>query len=178
MTLPLIILALLAALAGVLGIPHALGGHNWIHQWLASEGGLGEAAHGSEGMERILAGASVLWALMWAMVALTIYTKRLDWVRGVVERSRALYRLIWNKYYIDEIYDRLIVRPIHWLSQNLLWRFVDMGLIDGLMVNGSARLSQFFGQAMGILQTGILNSYAFYFLVALVGLGFWVWRFG
>jgi NADH-quinone oxidoreductase subunit L len=178
MTLPLIVLALLAAVGGFLGVPHALGGHNLIHGWLGMEGGVpGAEQEGSAFLERILAGASVAWAFLWALVAVVLYTQKIDWVRSFVERSKALYRLVFNKYYIDELYDRLIVRPFYWISQKVLWRGLDAEVIDDLMVNGSARATQFLGQVAGALQTGILNSYALYFLMALVGLLIWIWRY-
>ena len=177
MTLPLILLGLLALVGGLVAIPQALGGHNWIHEWLGMEGGV-HVLHGeeSESLERIFAGMSVGWAALWASVALLIYTKKPGFVRRLAEGFKGLYQLLFNKYYIDELYDRVIVRPLNWISQKVLWKGVDSDLIDGLIVNGSARASEFLGQVAGAFQSGVVNSYALYFLIGILGFLWWVWR--
>ncbi|MFO1518127.1 MAG: NADH-quinone oxidoreductase subunit L [bacterium] len=177
MTLPLIVLGILAVVGGWIGIPTALGGNNLIHHWLELEGGV-PGLHGeeAESLERIFAGLSVAWAGVWALLAVFIYTKKPDFPRKLADKLRGLYRLVFNKYYVDEIYDRLIIRPLNWISRKVLWKGVDADLIDGIAVNGSARASEFLGQVAGAFQTGVVNNYALYFLIALVGLMIWVWK--
>lgn len=193
MTLPLVILAILATLAGGLGVPHALGGHNFIHQWLEGEtvSEITEKAsylfHSSSAivasiksgyeeiqLERFFAGLSVAWAFLCALLAYYLYSKRQNLVEKFTKSVQPLYRLILNKYYVDEIYDRLIVKPIRFVSEKVLWRGVDAGLIDGLVINGSAKATRFLGELAGIFQTGIVNSYALYFLAGIVGLVAWL----
>ncbi len=72
-------------------------------------------------------------------------------------------RVLLRKYYIDEIYDAVIVRPLVWLSRVILWKGVDQHLVDGAAVNGSARLSRIFGWAGSKLQTGQVGMHAILF---------------
>jgi NADH-quinone oxidoreductase subunit L len=72
---------------------------------------------------------------------------------------RGFARVLYNKWYVDELYDALIVRPIVSVSRGL-WRFIDAGLIDGA-VNGVGYASRAFGWVGSRLQTGQLNTYAF-----------------
>ena len=73
-----------------------------------------------------------------------------------------VHRLVANKYYVDELYDAALVRPLVSLSENVLYRGIDAGLIDGAVVNGSARLVR--GFASGVLrhfQSGLTQGYLF-----------------
>jgi NADH-quinone oxidoreductase subunit L len=74
-------------------------------------------------------------------------------------------RILFRKYYVDEIYDALIVRPVVWLSRFVLWKGVDQGVVDGAAVNGSARLSRGLGWLGSQLQTGQVGVYVVLFLV-------------
>jgi NADH-quinone oxidoreductase subunit L len=76
------------------------------------------------------------------------------------------FGLVLNrKYYIDELYDAIVVRPVVWLSRVVLWRGVDQGVVDGAAVNGMARLSQGLGWLGSRLQTGQVGVYVVLFLV-------------
>ncbi len=74
-------------------------------------------------------------------------------------------RVLLNKYYVDELYDALIVRPTDWVSRKVLWRVVDGGAIDGAAVNGAAKLSRLFGWLGTQFQTGNLTTYVVLFVV-------------
>jgi len=76
------------------------------------------------------------------------------------------FALVLNrKYYIDELYDAVVVRPLLWLSRVVLWRGVDQGLVDGAAVNGAAWTSRVFGGGLRLLQTGHVGAYVVLFLV-------------
>ena len=79
-----------------------------------------------------------------------------------------LARVINRKYYVDEIYDAVFVRPLVWLSRTVLWKGVDQGLVDGAGVNGSARLSRGLGWLGSRLQTGQVGIYVVLFLVGVL----------
>ena len=166
MTSVLIVLALLSLVGGWVGIPHALGGHNYFESWLQLGVDHG-AGHDSLAMERNMAILSALWAVLVSAFALFIYLRHPEWPTRWAAGARALYRLLLNKFYVDEIYQALIVRPIRLTSEFLLARVVDEGLIDGGMVRGSGRLASWAGSAVNLLQSGLANNYAFYFLIAL-----------
>lgn len=172
MTSVLMVLALLSIVGGWVGIPHALGGHNWIESWLVL-GAPSEGRLGSMDLERNLAILSAAWAAVVSIFAVLVYIKFPHWPEAWAEHARALYRLLWNKFYVDEIYDALIVRPIRVTSEFLLARVVDEGVIDGGLIHGSGRLISWAGSAVNFLQGGLANNYAFFFLIALGGLVFW-----
>ena len=69
-------------------------------------------------------------------------------------------RVLANKYYVDEIYDATIVKPVVGVSRGLLWRGIDNGLIDGLGVNGSAYFARLVGWIGSRIQSGQLGTYA------------------
>jgi len=77
-----------------------------------------------------------------------------------------IQKVLLNKWYVDEIYDALIVRPTVWMSRNVLWKFFDTGVIDGAMVNGSAWTARAVGFVGSAVQTGRL---AWYLLVFVIG---------
>jgi NADH-quinone oxidoreductase subunit L len=73
--------------------------------------------------------------------------------------QRTVQKLLVNKYYVDEIYDALVVRPIHWVSNAVLWRVVDERGIDG-SVNGLAHAARAVGERVRQVQSGNTRSYA------------------
>jgi NADH-quinone oxidoreductase subunit L len=81
---------------------------------------------------------------------------------------RGLYALVYNKYYVDQIYGALIVRPLLWISTNVLWHFVDEKLIDGA-VNGTGRVAREAGGQLREIQSGNARSYATWVVVGAVG---------
>ena len=111
--------------------------------------------------ERWLAAASVLVAGAGALVAAWLYLWRPELPAKIRESIAGLHRVVANKYYVDEAYDAVLVRPLVSLSENVLYRGIDAGLIDGA-ANGSARLVR--GFASGVLrhfQSGLTQGYLF-----------------
>ncbi|HET7471456.1 MAG TPA: hypothetical protein VFJ81_17370, partial [Gemmatimonadales bacterium] len=81
-------------------------------------------------------------------------------------------RVLNRKYYVDELYDALVVRPVEWLSRVVLWRGVDQGVVDGAAVNGAAVISRLLGGGLRLLQTGQVGVYVVLFLVGAI----WILR--
>jgi NADH-quinone oxidoreductase subunit L len=77
-------------------------------------------------------------------------------------------RILNKKWYVDELYDACVVRPIMWFSRAVLWRVVDAGIIDGVGVNGAAATSRILGWLTSRLQTGELGFYAVIFVIGVV----------
>jgi NADH-quinone oxidoreductase subunit L len=77
-------------------------------------------------------------------------------------------KVLWKKWYVDELYDAVIVRPVHWVSRTLLWRVVDVGVVDGAGVNGAAVVSRALGWLGSRLQTGELGFYVVVFVVGVI----------
>ncbi len=176
MTFALVVLAVLSAVAGFLGLPEVLGGHDWIKHWLNLGAGSAKAhsAH-DHAMELILMGVSVAVAACAILLAFLLYRNGLE---GPERRARAMqpiHNLLTNKFYVDEIYDAIIVRPIRSLSQSVFFRVVDQKLINEVFVNGSGKVLSWLGSCVSRIQNGFVNRYAFYFLLAVsVFLGIWV----
>ena len=81
-------------------------------------------------------------------------------------------RVLYKKYYVDEAYDAIIVRPLHTMSR-FLWRFVDSVLIDG-SVNMVGNLARAFGWVGSLFQTGQINTYAFILTIGVLVILGWV----
>jgi NADH-quinone oxidoreductase subunit L len=182
MTLPLVILAVLSVVGGIVGIPEALGGSNDFHHWLApmlaNENGtlpVEPGRHFPHWVEYLLIVLSVAVALSGYFTARWFYIRKPETARNLAERMPISYQLLSNKYYIDEIYHIFIVQPIKLISTYILWKIFDVGVIDGL-VNLTGRSVRGLGRVAARLQSGYAQAYAVTFIlgVALV-LGALLW---
>ncbi|MGE3341926.1 MAG: NADH-quinone oxidoreductase subunit L [Vicinamibacterales bacterium] len=193
MAIALIVLAVGSVLAGFFGVPHALGGHNAIEAFLAPSfqamsltlsepaiagavEGAAEAVHGDTATELGLMGLSVAIALAGIMLATVFYKNGFSRADAMAQRFSGLHRLLLNKYYVDEIYDAVIVQPIKALSTGVLWKRVDVGVIDGI-VNGVGLLVRGWSAILRRVQTGSVRAYAMSIFVGVVSiLGYYLWR--
>ncbi len=186
MTVPLIILAAGSVLAGLVGIPAVLGGVNHFHHFLepslgplphdiaavaaghgAEAAGHGEAAHGSHTLEVVLMMLSVLVGLIGIFVAHRLYIKAPLIPKRMAESAAGLYRLVYNKYFVDEAYEASLVRPGYRISESLLFKVVDVWIIDGT-VNAVGAIARLFGSTVRLLQTGLVRTYALFFLLGVL----------
>ena len=150
MWLPLAILAIPSALIGLLlgwGGPES-----WFHHFTKSV--FPEAHHDASGNVILFMVISSVVGLAGIAFAWTRYSKRVP----SDEPTGAIHRLLANKYYVDEIYNALIVQPVKNGSHFLLWKLVDNGIIDGI-VNGVAAIIRFVGGTLRRLQTGLVQVY-------------------
>ncbi|GAA4009830.1 NADH-quinone oxidoreductase subunit L [Hymenobacter fastidiosus] len=173
MTLPLIMLAILAAVGGFMGAPMFLGGKHYLADYLAPlftysqrlnpEAFAGELDHGTE---LLLIGLSVAAGVLGILLAYVQYVSR--GVRPATDDAQrsAPESLVYHKYYIDELYNALFVRPVMWLSTGL-YRFVEQGLIDPV-VNGFGRVTLGGGQLLRYVQTGFVGLYLILMVVGIV----------
>ena len=150
MWLPLAILAIPSALIGLL---LGWGGHkSWFHDF--TKGVFPEAHHEASGNVVLFMVISSVVGLAGIAFAWTRYSKRVP----SDEPTNAMHKFVANKYYVDEIYNSLIVQPIKNASHYLLWRIVDNGVIDGI-VNGVAAVIRLIGGTLRRLQTGLVQAY-------------------
>jgi NADH-quinone oxidoreductase subunit L len=186
MAIALIVLAVGSIVAGFFGVPHALGGHNAIEAFLAPSfqamslsgeaAHAAEAVHGDTATELGLMGLSVAIALAGIMLATVFYKNGFSRAEAMSQRFSGLHRLLLNKYYVDEIYDAVIVQPIKALSTGVLWKRVDVGVIDGI-VNGVGLLVRGWSAILRRVQTGSVRAYAMSIFVGVVSiLGYYLWR--
>ena len=167
MTIPLIILAILSIIGGFMGLPAVFSENHILSNFLEPVLGFSrlavpsafEAAHLDHATEYMLMGISVAVAVVAIIIAYVTYVSK----KAVPADERAelspLHKLIYNKYYIDEIYNALIVQPIMWLSTGL-HRFVEKGVIDPI-VNGFGKSAIIGGRNLRFLQTGAIGFYIF-----------------
>jgi NADH-quinone oxidoreductase subunit L len=177
MAFALIVLAVGSVLAGYVGVPAVLGGGNWFAHFLEPSFHV-EAAHEatSAGLELSLMVVSSGVAIAGIGIAFYFFLRNRNAAARIAERFAGLHRVLFHKYYVDEIYDAAVVQPIRIVSTEGLWKIVDVGVIDGA-VNGVGRLVAGTSDTMRRLQTGSVRAYAaslFFGVVAI--LGYYLWR--
>jgi NADH-quinone oxidoreductase subunit L len=169
MTGPLVVLGILSAVGGWLNIPAflplgpAAGLEHWVEP-VVGESALaitkGQAPHLSHALEYGLVGLAVAIAVIGIWIAWSRLEPKALVPKAQAKPEEGFQRVLENKYYVDEMYDKTIVRPTYATSKNLLWRGIDNGLIDGLMVNGSAWLARGVGWMGSAMQSGQVGTYA------------------
>lgn len=152
MTLPLGVLALLSILGGFFRVP----------VWL--EPVLGKTA---EGHETSLVIISVAAGLVGIFLAWLFYVAKPGLPDAVAGSARGLYNLVYNKYFVDEAYDKVIVTPLVEGSRTVLWKGMDLGVVDGI-VNGVGFVSRGIGGILRNLQGGSIRNYAALTLLGVV----------
>ena len=162
MTVPLNILAVLALIGGFIGIPHLSAIEGFLEPVFAHH----EAAHASGVLEWVLMALSALVAIVAIILAQYMYLVNPGVPGRLSRRYASIYRLLSNKYYVDEIYMALIVNPLRRLAGFLSQTF-DAGIIDGA-VNGLAAFFGWTGEETRKLQTGYVRNYGLAMLVGVV----------
>jgi NADH-quinone oxidoreductase subunit L len=114
-------------------------------------------------MEFLMMGISVIIALIGIGIAYLFYVKNPALPKQLAEKQKGLYTLVFNKYYIDELYEILFINSLKRLGTGL-WRGFDDFVIDGA-VNGTAYLIGLISGAMRKIQTGLVQNYAFAMIV-------------
>lgn len=168
MTIPLYILAFLAVVGGLLGIPAVVahGELNWISHWLTAPYGgpvavaeLSPHPAGFITIEIVLLLVGALIAIAGVLVAWRVYTRKgLAFDDQLRTSLGGLFRWAQAKYYWDEFYDRVVVRPVVGGSYNGLGPF-DQKIVDGT-VNGVGKITRGLGGVLRLIQSGIVQNYA------------------
>jgi NADH-quinone oxidoreductase subunit L len=169
---PLVVLAVLSVVGGWLAAPAFLGRPDYFANFLTPVFGgresaevLGEAA--AHTLELTLAFVAVGAALAGWGVAYWLYLVRPEKADGLAKSMAPAYRILLNKYYVDELYDAVIVKPLVWISTNVLWKVVDVEAIDGT-VNGIAGGTTAIGDGVRHTQSGNTRSYAVWVVVGAI----------
>ncbi|MFH1130584.1 MAG: NADH-quinone oxidoreductase subunit L, partial [Pseudomonadota bacterium] len=180
MAFPLMVLAFGATILGFLGLPGEK--HNFFHHWLAPvlEQGYHKGEHAgvkmvganalahNHGLEYGLMGLSVLVALLGILLAFRLFGKGPSLsAKHLASRFSRLHRMLQFKYWVDEIYDAIIVKPLKWVARNVLFKIVDVFFIDLLAVNGSAFVVDGVGRMARWIQNGNLQHYLVAFAVGI-----------
>lgn len=175
MTIPLIILAVLSAIGGFIGIPAVFGGGHWLENFLSPVFAVSASKTGTLTLdhttEYILMAISVLGALIAMLYAYSRYVKQ-SHIPAEDRADRAvLARLSYHKFFIDELYNSLITRPLDALS-SFFYRTVDKLGIDGI-VNGFGKAALESSKGFRLLQTGMVGFYIFMMVAGVLALLFY-----
>jgi NADH-quinone oxidoreductase subunit L len=158
MTIPLMILAVGALSAGWIGIAPLFGGSNWVAHFF--EPVLGHPhVHGTHAEEWMVVSISIAVALGGILVSTIFYYWKPEIPKILGDKFKGIYTVLWNKYYVDELYDFILVRPTFWIASNILVGFTDAKIIEGI-VNGIPKAIGNFGGRLRKIQTGQLQHYA------------------
>jgi NADH-quinone oxidoreductase subunit L len=171
MTIPLMVLAFGAAFGGMIGtVLIEPSGAIWDGAiFVLPENNVLEAAHHIPAAPHYL---PMVLAFTGIGVAFVMYILRPEWPARVAERFRPVHVFLVHKWYFDELYDLLFVRPAKWLGHNL-WRSGDGLVIDGFGPDGIAAATVDIARRATRLQTGYLYHYAFAMLIGVAALVTW-----
>jgi len=177
MALALIVLAVGSVVAGYAGLPSILGGGDWFARYLEPSFGAAPVEEVVEhGLEATLMVVSIAVAVAGIGIAAYFFLKNRRAADAIAERFSGVRTLLLNKYYVDEVYDATVVQPIRIVSQEGLWKVVDVKLIDAA-VNGVGQTVAASSDRVRRLQTGSVRAYAasVFFGVVMI-LGYYLWR--
>ncbi len=167
MTIPLMLIAIGAVFSGWVGIPEVLGGSNHFARFMAPVLGHPEV-HVPEGMafsektlEFLLMSISVLAGLLGIGLAWLVYIKKPSLQTLLPRRVPHFYRYLYRKWYWDEIYYYLIVRPTLWVAETFVGLIVDTFVIEGT-VNGLPATVRVVGSGLRRFQSGVVQYYALF----------------
>ncbi len=183
MTVPLMVLSVLSIFGGLLGVPASLGGSNLVERFLEPVLGLGkekllQSAGGPGSIHQVVAETAVhqSFAPEYRLMLVTttivfigilasyiLYMKKRSVPGVVAEKNPSFYRLLLNKWYVDELYEKVFLNPLH-VASLFLWRGIDVVVIDGL-VNSTGAFFMNCGTTWKASQSGYVQRYAVTFLV-------------
>jgi NADH-quinone oxidoreductase subunit L len=171
MLVPLVVLAILAGIGGFIGLPAFVGIGNAIDEFLHpvfSDSGVVHTATGGAAVEAGLISVSTVAAVVGLLAAYWIYIRRWGLAARLTKSGQWLYDIIYNKYYVDELYAEAIVKPLRMLGQ-VLADAVEQRSIDRI-VNGIADLIGLTGTGLRRLQTGLVRNYALAMLAGAIAI--------
>lgn len=166
MYIPLMILAVFSAIAGFVGIPHVLGGHNQIEHFLSSVIIVPEGHNVPHEIEIPLMILSVVLALAGILTAFFVFLWKEHISEFIASKNQQLKSILENKYYIDEIYESIILKPIRKFADQVSYKIIDFFIIDGF-VNNLGPFLYSVGSKLRLIHNGKIQTY-----VVLMYLGF------
>jgi NADH-quinone oxidoreductase subunit L len=171
MTIPLIVLAILSVVGGFMGIPEIFGSHHALNLFMApvfekSQSILGEHTHLEHTTEYALMGGVVAITLVLIIIAYILYVRSKKLPAPDETSLSPVGRVLYNKYYIDELYYAIITRPLNGLSK-ALDAVVERVVIDRI-VNGAGKAVTWGGKTLRLVQTGNTGFYIFAMVISVI----------
>jgi len=158
MTIPLMLLCVGAVASGWVGIPKLLGGGAHFIEFMKPVLGHPEG-HGTHADEWMVMAVSIIAGLSGIGLAYFMYLRRTDIPVKLAEQFRGAHRILFNKYYVDELYSFILIRPTIWIAKNVLIGITDAKMIEAI-VNGVPAAIGGFSRQLRKVQTGFLHHYA------------------
>jgi len=164
MTIPLAILAIGAIASGWVGIPSLLGETIGIEhsdrfgEFLAPVFGGRHLPEGSHSEEWLVMALSISAGLLGIIVSAIMYLRKTDLPERIGKSFSYIYKILWNKYYVDELYDLIIVRPTLWIANSVIVNVTDGRIIEGI-VNGIPAAIGRLSHGLRRFQTGLVHQY-------------------
>lgn len=158
MTVPLVLLCVGAVAAGWVGIPHLLGGGAHFTEFMKPVLGHPEG-HGTSADEWMVVVVSIAAGLFGIGLAYFMYMVRKDLPAKLAAQFSGAYKVLFNKYYVDELYSFILIRPTIWIAKNVLIGITDAKMIEAV-VNGVPAAIGGFSRQLRKVQTGFLHHYA------------------
>jgi len=175
MTVPMIILAILSVVGGYIGVPEVLGGSNFIEHFLEPSFTLTGLAgvetghlfhHVSHSVEYLLMIIAVAVGLAGIYIAYLFYVKNRELPEKLVKSYPLLHNLMYNKWYVDEIYEIIFEKPGHFIG-SVFWVIWDELIVDGV-VRGVTGIIRGVGYGLRFVQTGSVQFYAVSILLGII----------
>ncbi|MES2566057.1 MAG: NADH-quinone oxidoreductase subunit L [Bacteroidota bacterium] len=166
MTIPLIVLAILSVVGGVLGLPEFWGATNWMHHHLDSIIVHKNPSILNHTKEWTLMAIAVLSAVATIFFAYMVYMKNQILPEANDQKLTGIKKLIYNKYYVDELYDMIIRKPLDGISV-AFYKFLDLEVVDGI-VNGVGSAVMGIGAVVRKAQTGHIGLYIFGMVLGII----------
>lgn len=161
MTFPLIVLALLSVIGGFIGVPEILGGHHELRSFLSPVITTEAEHHIEHSTEYLLMGISVAVAAIAIIFAINKYSKKPE-----LEDAGGFGKVLFNKWYVDEFYDAIVVKPLGALA-GFFKNIIEKSGIDGA-VNGVGKLVNYSSRQLRLLQSGLVTGYILFMVLAII----------
>jgi NADH-quinone oxidoreductase subunit L len=169
MTIPLIVLAVLSVVGGLIGIPEVLHGHHYLEAYLKpvfEDSSLRLVHHLSHGTEIIIMIVAVLVMALALLFAYIKYVKNNTLPANEGETLNPIHNLVYKKYLIDELYENVIMKPINFIGE-ALHKVVDNQIVDGI-VNGFGSMVTGVSGVIRKAQSGNIGLYVFVMVISIV----------
>jgi NADH-quinone oxidoreductase subunit L len=166
----LVALAFLSVVGGIIAVPHTMVPFhmpNYLEHWLGTLMHNAELTEAGEHLSSIFIAISVIVAFLGLGIAHAMYGRKSDLAAKMAAKAGCIYRLVLNKYWIDELYTKYIYTPIYKLSETILFQVFDKKCIDG-SVNGSGKVCQKISRIALKMQQGDMQFYLLYMVVGLL----------
>lgn len=169
MTIPLMVLAVLSIVGGFVGIPEVLGGTHFLEEFLKpvfEDSSLRMAHHLSHDTEYMLMGVAITVMAVAIYYAHDIYVKKNTLPVGETEELNPIHKLVYKKYWVDELYENVITKPLNFISEGL-YKVIDNQVVDAI-INGVGSLVSWTSSKVRLIQTGNMGFYIFVMVIGIV----------